>query len=57
MKKLSDWSAKRSGGRITITAKNAKGEAVKIGGIEIINSRPGKTPVATDKDGGKYELC
>ena len=55
MTEVSAWTAKRAGGRITISGKNAvSGEAVKIVGVDRIES--GKPPVAIDKDGNKFKL-
>jgi hypothetical protein len=56
MQKVSDWTAKRAGGRITITGKDEKRADIKVVGVDAINSRKGKTPVAVDKNGTQYEL-
>lgn len=58
MTKLTDWTAKRAGGRITINGTDAKtGEPRKVVGVDTITAaKAGKSPVAVDKDGARYEL-
>lgn len=54
---LRNWSAKRAGGRITITAVYvASGEPARITGIETIVGGAGKPTIATGQDGVRYEL-
>jgi len=56
--KITDWRAKRAGGRITITGKTVKGEDIKIVGVDVIESRKVVVaPLATAKDGRTYELA
>lgn len=59
MKKLSHWTARRAGGRITINAVDAEtGQPFKVVGVDQITG-PGKDgghPIAIDKNGDKYEL-
>lgn len=50
MDKLYSWTAKRAGGRITVTHSCGK-----IAGIDTIQPKNGKV-VATDKDGREFEL-
>ena len=55
MQKLFNWRAQRAGGRITIYAKDVNSSAVRITGVdEIASGDP--HPVATDKDGNRYQL-
>ncbi len=64
MIRIKDWTARRAGGRITITGKDADdGEPIKIVGVDRIEAGakhalggPAKPPVATDKSGDRYEL-
>lgn len=56
MKKLTEWIARRSGGRITITGKDETGSIIKVPNIDKIEfARP--APIATDKDGSSYALA
>ncbi|MES0168190.1 hypothetical protein NKJ87_19745 [Mesorhizobium sp. M0027] len=56
-KKVLNWSAKRASASITISGFNAKGEALKITGIPVIEAgKKGKGPVVTDKTGARFEL-
>lgn len=54
--RLTDWKAKRAGGRITITGKDEEGEDIKVVGVDTIEaSRP--HPVATDLNGDRWILA
>lgn len=57
MKRLTLWSARRVGAAITIDATDVKGKPVKVTGIDRIVGRLGMNPVATGKDGSRYELA
>lgn len=59
MQTIIEWKARRAGGRITINgADHATGEPIKIVGVDEIESgRSGGRPIATDKDGNRYELA
>jgi hypothetical protein len=50
MDTLYSWSAKRAGGRITVTHSCGK-----ITGVDTITSNDGKV-IATDRDGRQFEL-
>lgn len=57
---LTNWSARRSGGRITITARDDTGSAVKVPNVDRIELQTGgerSRIVAVDKDGDEYELA
>lgn len=62
MKRIERWNARRAGGRITINGwEQREGEAVghpvKIVGVDTIEAgKDGSSPVATDKNGERYEL-
>lgn len=58
IQELSHWTAKRAGGRITITAIDIKtGKPVKIVGIDTIDKHSDmKRPIATHKDGAFFGL-
>lgn len=51
---LHNWTAKRAGGRITLTGVDETGAPRKIVGIDTITF--GKPPVATHKSGDVYLL-
>lgn len=53
---LKNWSAKRAGGRITLTGVDETGAPRKIVGIDTISSLNGKAPVATHRSGDIYIL-
>lgn len=56
MQTLKNWSAKRAGGRITISGIDAAtNQPCKIVGVDRIEA--GRPPVAIDKDDVKYELA
>lgn len=56
-KKVLNWRAKRASASITIDGFTAKGEAVKITGVPVIEAgKKGKGPVVTDKTGARFEL-
>jgi hypothetical protein len=56
-KKVFNWSARRASASITITGFNAKGEAMKITGVPVIEAgKKGRGPVVTDKNLVRYEL-
>lgn len=61
MLKLTNWTAKRAGGRITITGLDPTGKEVKVVGVDTIKAGDsagmGTPPVATDKDGAKFLLA
>lgn len=53
---LYDWKARRAGGRIAITGKNAENhEPAKIVGVDVIEPRGGNC-VAVDKDNPVHTL-
>jgi len=53
---LHNWTAKRAGGRITITGRTVAGAVIKIVGVDMI-AAASPYPVATDKDGRRYHLA
>lgn len=62
--KLTKWTAKRAGGRITVTGQDDEGNARKIVGIESIGPQSGgfgaaatTRIIARDKNGGQHELA
>lgn len=62
MQQVGQWSAKRAGGRITVSGLVAKpgavagtGEPIKIVGVDRIEPRDGKV-IATDLNSVEYEL-
>lgn len=55
MKSLKDWSAKRAGGRITVTGKDETGQITKVVGVDTIEAQ-GVGTVATHKSGEQYLL-
>lgn len=58
MAHLTNWSARRAGGRITIRGIDSEtGADVKIVGVEKIESVSGGKPIAIDKNGDRYELA
>lgn len=57
MKIISDWWARRAGGRITIHGVDDGGAPIKIVGVDKIESVKGGRPIATDKNGDRYELA
>lgn len=55
---VSNWKARRAGGRITINGVTQDGNPIKIVGVdEIAAGKNGKPPIATDKDGTTYQLA
>ncbi len=52
---LTNWKARRAGGRITINGTDQNGEPAKIVGVDVIEPR-GRLIVAVDKDGGEHIL-
>lgn len=53
---MQNWKARRSGGRITITGKDADGKDVKIPNVDTIEpGMPGHV-IATDKDNRTWQL-
>lgn len=59
MRKLKNWTARRAGGRITITGQDAEtGAEVKVTNVDTIDGppEPGDATIATDKDGERYNL-
>lgn len=54
MDTLKNWSARRSGGRITINGSR-HGGTLKVPNVDTIVCRDGKV-IATDKDGATYQL-
>lgn len=57
MQELMNWSAKRAGGRITVTAVDySTKKIVKIVGVDTIEAQTDGHPIATDKDGKRYLL-
>lgn len=56
MERLTDWSARRSGGRITITARDDTGAEVKVSNVDTIAPRGGQI-IATDKYGEEFVLA
>jgi hypothetical protein len=59
MERLTNWTARRAGGRITITGTDNTGHQVKITNVDTIESRHADAPhpVATDKSGERYVLA
>lgn len=61
--KLSNWKARRAGGRITVHGKDERGADAKIVGVDVIEPRTTGTfsrrtrIVAIDKDGTEHELA
>ncbi|TGT72960.1 hypothetical protein EN802_13875 [bacterium M00.F.Ca.ET.159.01.1.1] len=57
IKKVSEWSAKRSTNSITITGKDPKGNEIKITGVPVIEAgRKGRGPIVVDRLGARFEL-
>lgn len=55
---LTGWTAKRAGAGMTIHGVNAgTEEPLKVTGVVEIKHRPANLPIATTKDGAKYELA
>lgn len=58
--KLSNWKARRAGGRITVYGKDEKGADAKIVGVDVIEPRKAgfmrTTIVAVDLHGTEHEL-
>lgn len=59
MQKIIEWKARRAGGQITINgADHATGEPIKIVGVDEIEAgKAGGRPIATTRDGARYELA
>lgn len=55
MDTLKSWSARRSGGRITINGLDDTGHPVKVPNVDTITLDEGRV-VATDKNGEKFHL-
>lgn len=62
MQQIGGWSAKRAGGRITVSGRKAgpgtimgTGDPVKVVGVDRIEPKNGKV-IATDLNGVEYEL-
>jgi hypothetical protein len=57
--KLFDWTARRAGGRITVTGKDEQGQDAKIVGVDTIEPHYGgrECVQATDRDGVTHELA
>lgn len=55
-KKLTGWTAKRAGSKITIDALDAAGKPIKVTGVETITGKNGKV-TAVDMSGKRYELA
>lgn len=57
LKKVFNWSAKRASASLTISGFDAKGAAVKIVGVPVIEAgKKGKGPVVTNNAGDRFEL-
>ncbi len=58
MEKLTNWTAKRAGGRITVKGTDDTGHPVRIVGVDVI-MRPASSlhPIATTKDGEQFVLA
>lgn len=56
MERLTNWRAKRAGGRITIYAKTPAGVDRRVAGVDLIEATDADGIIATDKDGAKYLL-
>lgn len=64
MQKITDWEAKRAGGRITINGRLDGGDPIKVVGVDTIRAaRPAGIlgrrggPIAKDRHGTEYELA
>lgn len=57
METLKHWKARRSGGRITITAADAAGSVVKRAGIDTIERAPDGRVIAKDHKGNSFLLA
>lgn len=53
---MQTWKARRSGGRITITSKNADGSETKIFNVDTLEPGERGFIVATDKHGQTHQL-
>lgn len=53
---LTNWKARRAGGRITVTGTDADGKDAKIVGVDVIQPRDGKI-VAIDKNSEEHTLA
>lgn len=56
---LTDWKARRAGGRITVNGKDEQGKPAKIVGVDVIEPRTlnGVAGIyATDKSGDVHRL-
>lgn len=56
MERLTKWTAKRAGAGITITALGSDGQQRRVANIASVEGA-NPYPIATDKDGVKYELA
>lgn len=52
---LTNWKARRAGGRITINGTDPEGNAAKIVGVDVIEPFKGGV-IATDKSGAIHKL-
>lgn len=52
---LTNWKARRAGGRITVTGTDENGKAAKIVGVDVIEPAVGFA-LATDKHGATHRL-
>jgi hypothetical protein len=55
MHTLTQWKARRAGGRITINGRELDGDPGKIVGVDVIEPRGGLI-IATDKNGVDHRL-
>jgi hypothetical protein len=53
---LSNWKARRAGGRITVVGKNEQGEDAKIVGVDYVEPAAGGGCKAVDKDNRVHTL-
>jgi len=56
METITNWTAKRAGGRITIYGVKSDGRPLRVVGVDKIEAGS-PHPVATDKDGTQYLLA
>lgn len=56
MHTLTNWKARRAGGRITVNGTEADGNAGKIVGVDVIEPRDGRI-IAVDKNGTEHQLA
>jgi hypothetical protein len=53
---LTNWKARRAGGRITVTGTGRDGQPTKIVGVDLIEPSPGGGCLAHGKDGIVHDL-